>query len=48
MKRYVRRFVDWMEGGPTYLTIWFMPLLLFIGLLAAIANRINRKDILTK
>jgi len=48
MKRQLRRFVDWMEGGPTYLTIWFMPLLLTIGIFAAIANRITRKDIRTK
>lgn len=48
MKRHIRRFVDWMEGGPTYLTIWFMPLLLALGLIAAIANRISRKDITTR
>ena len=48
MKKYIRRFVDWMEGGPTYLTIWFMPLLFTIGLIAAITNRITRKDIVTR
>lgn len=42
MKQLTRRFVNWMEHGPAYLTIWFVPALLLIGLIAAIIN--FRKD----
>lgn len=49
MKNYIRRFVDWMEHGPSVLTIWFIPLLLLIAFVAMIVNKLNeRKDIITK
>ena len=38
MRRLVRRFVDWMEHGPTWQTIWFIPLLLITWLAAMIIN----------
>jgi hypothetical protein len=42
MKIYVRRFVDWMEGGPSILTIWFLPILLIIAAYAVIKNKFTK------
>lgn len=43
MKKHIRRFVDWMGGGPAYLTIWFMPALMVIGLIAWAINKIKKE-----
>lgn len=42
MKKVILRFVDWMEHGPAILTIWFIPLVSVIGLIAMIIN--SRKE----
>lgn len=42
IKRYIRRFVDWMERSPTYKTIWFFPLLVTLALVAWVINTIKR------
>lgn len=41
IKNTIRRFTDWMEGGPTYLTFWFFPLLLVLGLIAWTSNKLR-------
>lgn len=45
MKERIRRFVDWMQNGPALLTVWFMPALLVIFV---IAWGINKYRDLTK
>lgn len=44
MKQLIRRFVDWMERSPAYKTIWFMPALLAIALVAWVINRIRESQ----
>lgn len=45
MKNGIRRFTDWMQHGPTILTVWFIPLLMVIFL---VAWGINKYRDLTK
>lgn len=41
MKEGIRRFVGWMQYGPAYLTVWFLPLLMAIFLIAWGINKYN-------
>lgn len=41
MTAIIRRFVDWMERSPAYKTVYFVPLLMVIFLIAWGRNRIN-------
>lgn len=38
----IRRFVNWMETGPTLLTFWFIPLLIVIWLYARVKNHFTK------
>jgi len=37
----IRRFIDWYLKSPLYKTIWFTPLVAFIGGVALIKNLIT-------
>jgi len=41
IKQLTRRFVDWMEHAPVYQTIWFVPILVVIGLIALTINALK-------
>lgn len=41
MRDSIRRFVDWMQNGPTILTVWFIPVLMAIFLIAWAINKYN-------
>lgn len=41
MKDRIRRFVDWMQNAPSYQTVFFLPVLMVIFLIAWTINKYN-------
>lgn len=41
MKERIRRFVDWMQNAPSYQTVFFLPLLMVIFVIAWGINKYN-------
>jgi hypothetical protein len=39
----IRRFMDWFENAPTYKSIWFIPIVLILWLIAMIKNKFINK-----
>jgi hypothetical protein len=35
----IRRFMDWFEKAPIYQSIWFIPIVLILWLIAIVKNK---------
>lgn len=41
MRERIRRFLDWMEVSPAYLTLWFLPLVAILYVYAKLKNTLK-------
>jgi len=41
-RRLLRRFLDWWKDAPLYKSIWFLPLVMTLYLIAVVKNFLTR------
>jgi len=42
MRQRIRRFVDWVETGPAWQTVWFLPFIYALYIYARIVNSFKK------